>query len=120
MATFVMQTLGCEVTALNTVNFSKESRDREGWGCNCAKGWSLIDCVLIGNHTAYKQVKGRKTPAEEISELYVGLRQSYLDTFDVMLSGYCPSAEVVREVGKIARELRLKTTTKPGSFFWSE
>ncbi|KAL1311568.1 hypothetical protein AAFC00_001686 [Neodothiora populina] len=92
MATFAMQALGCEVTAINTVQFS--------------------------NHTAYKQVKGRKTPAEEVTELYEGLKQSHLDDFDVMLSGYCPSAAVVQEVGKIARESRFKATTKPGSFFW--
>ena len=36
----------------------------------------------------------------------------------MMLSGYAPSAAVVDQVGKIARELRLRATTKPGSFFW--
>ncbi|GAM85960.1 hypothetical protein ANO11243_039700 [Dothideomycetidae sp. 11243] len=92
MAGFVMQCLGCEVSAINTVNFS--------------------------NHTAYKQFKGRKTPSEEVAELYEGLRQSGLNDFDMMLSGYCPSAAVVAEVGKIAREKRLMTATKPGSFFW--
>jgi len=75
---------------------------------------------MTGNHTAYKQVKGRKTPAEEISELYDGLRQSLLNDFDMMLSGYISSAEAIQEVGKIARELKFKSTTKPGSFFWSK
>ncbi|KAF1986207.1 Ribokinase-like protein, partial [Aulographum hederae CBS 113979] len=92
MATFVMQSLGCEVSAINTVHFS--------------------------NHTAYKQVKGRKTPADEILELYEGLRQSHLNEFDVLLSGYISSAEAVRTVGKIGRELKLNKATKPGSFFW--
>ncbi|KAK4909029.1 hypothetical protein LTR28_000232, partial [Elasticomyces elasticus] len=92
MAIFVMQSLGCEVSAINTVNFS--------------------------NHTAYKQVKGRKTPAEEITELYEGLKQSHLDVFDMMLSGYCPSAAVVGAVGRIAREMKFHANTKPGSFFW--
>lgn len=36
----------------------------------------------------------------------------------MMLSGYCPSASTVEQVGKIARELKFKATTKPGSFFW--
>lgn len=36
----------------------------------------------------------------------------------MMLSGYCPSAAVVDEVGKIARELKSRSFTKPGSFFW--
>ena len=35
-----------------------------------------------------------------------------------MLSGYCPSAALVDQVGKIARERKLESSTKPGSFFW--
>lgn len=34
----------------------------------------------------------------------------------MMLSGYCPSAALVQEVGKIGRELRQKAP--PGRFFW--
>jgi pyridoxine kinase len=92
MATFVMQSLGCEVSAVNTVHYS--------------------------NHTAYKQVKGRKVPAAEILDLYEGLKQSYLIDFDVLLSGYVPSAEAVEAVGKIARDLKHEASLKPGSFFW--
>ncbi|KAF2459798.1 Ribokinase-like protein, partial [Lineolata rhizophorae] len=92
MAAFVMQYLGCEVAAMHTVNYS--------------------------NHTAYKRVKGRKTPADEIAELYEGLKQSDLNEFDMMLSGYIPSAEVVEVVGKIGRDLKFNAGTKPGSFFW--
>ena len=36
----------------------------------------------------------------------------------MMLSGYCPSAALVQEVGKIARSLRTRNATNPGSFFW--
>ena len=36
----------------------------------------------------------------------------------MMLSGYCPSAPVVEQVGKIAREIKSRSYTKPGSFFW--
>ncbi|KAF2088369.1 Ribokinase-like protein [Saccharata proteae CBS 121410] len=92
MATFIMQALGCEVSAINTVNYS--------------------------NHTAYKQVKGRKTTAEEITELYEGLKQSYLNRFDVLLSGYMPSAEAVQAVGRIGRDLRFNAANRPGEFFW--
>lgn len=53
-----------------------------------------------------------------MAELFAGLKNAHLDDFDVMLSGYCPSAALVEEVGKIARELKLKASTKPGSFFW--
>lgn len=53
-----------------------------------------------------------------MAELYAGLKETKLDHFDVMLSGYCPSAALVEEVGKIAREQKLRASTKPGSFFW--
>ncbi|TGO31161.1 hypothetical protein BPAE_0001g00550 [Botrytis paeoniae] len=92
MATFVMQSLGCEVAALNTVQFS--------------------------NHLGYGQAKGTRATATEISDLYQGLKNSYLDDFNMMLSGYLPGAASVEAVGTIARDLKLKTTMKPGSFFW--
>ncbi|OJD12327.1 pyridoxal kinase [Emergomyces pasteurianus Ep9510] len=92
MATFVMQSLGCDVAAINTVHFS--------------------------NHTGYGQVKGTKSTAQEISSLYAGLKQSYLTDFDVLLSGYAPSAAAVEAVGEIALDLRRKSQAKPGSFFW--
>jgi pyridoxine kinase len=87
-----MQSLGCDVAALNTVQFS--------------------------NHTGYRQFKGTRVSAQEISDLYDGLRQSYLDDFDMMLSGYIPGAEAVEAVGRIAEELKRKAASKPGSFFW--
>ncbi|MCJ1227424.1 putative pyridoxal kinase [Toensbergia leucococca] len=92
MAAFVMQSLGCEVAALNTVHFS--------------------------NHTAYNQFRGTKASAQEIQDIYAGLKQSYLTDFDIMLSGYAPSAETVEAVGVIGRDLKLLSSTKPGSFFW--
>ena len=71
-----------------------------------------------GNHTAYKQVKGTKTTSAELEQLYEGLRQSHLTNFDVLLTGYVPSAEGVRAVGKIGRDIKFNAGTKPGSFFW--
>ncbi|KAI9753647.1 MAG: putative endonuclease lcl3 [Chaenotheca gracillima] len=71
-----------------------------------------------GNHTAYKQTKGTKATAEEIREIYEGLKLNYLNDFDMLLSGYIPGAEAVAAVGQIARDLKLKSSTKPGSFFW--
>ena len=35
-----------------------------------------------------------------------------------MLSGYCPSAALVEQVGTIARERKAQASKKPGSFFW--
>ncbi|KKK23653.1 hypothetical protein AOCH_007512 [Aspergillus ochraceoroseus] len=92
MATLVMQLLGCDVAALNTVHFS--------------------------NHTGYRQFKGTRATAEEIRTLYEGLCQNYLTDFDVMLSGYAPSAAAVEVVGDIGKDLQRKAASKPGSFFW--
>jgi hypothetical protein len=75
---------------------------------------------MIGNHTAYKQVKGTKTSATGILELYDGLRQSNLTNFDVLLTGYMPSAEAVQAIGTIGRDIKFNAGTKPGSFFWGE
>lgn len=36
----------------------------------------------------------------------------------MMLSGYIPGKDAVEAVGAIARELKLKASLKPGSFFW--
>ncbi|KAI1142825.1 Ribokinase-like protein [Hypoxylon sp. FL0543] len=94
IAVFVLQSMGCEVAALNTVQFS--------------------------NHTGYKQWKGTRVSAQEITDLWEGLKQSYLDNFDMMLSGYVPGAEAVTAVGDIGKELRRKSESdqRPGSFFW--
>ncbi|KAB8266450.1 Ribokinase-like protein [Aspergillus minisclerotigenes] len=92
MATLVMQLLGCDVAALNTVHFS--------------------------NHTGYRQFKGTRATAEQITELYEGLCQSHLTDFDVMLSGYAPSAAAVEAVGAIGMDLQRKAEKNPGSFFW--
>ena len=66
----------------------------------------------------YKRIKGRKSTPEEVAELYEGLKNAGLNDFDVMLSGYCPSAAVVEQVGKIARERKQQASSQPGSFFW--
>ena len=36
----------------------------------------------------------------------------------MLVSGYAPSADVVDTVGFIARDLRYRSTVKPGGFFW--
>ncbi|GKT83428.1 pyridoxal kinase [Colletotrichum tofieldiae] len=90
MMLFTLQSLGCDVAALNTVQFS------------------------------YRQWKGTKVSAQEIRDLFEGLKQSYLDDFDMMLSGYIPGAEAVVAVGDIAKELKRKQAAAgtPGNFFW--
>lgn len=53
-----------------------------------------------------------------MTDLYDGLKNSFLDDFDMILTGYLPGASVVEAVGSIGRELKYKHTMKPGSFFW--
>lgn len=63
-------------------------------------------------------MQGSKTTASEITTLWTGLKSAYLTDFDVLLSGYCPSAAVVETVGVIARELRHQRSMQPGGFLW--
>jgi pyridoxine kinase len=71
-----------------------------------------------GNHLGYGQAKGTRSTPQEITDLYQGLKDSYLDDFNMMLSGYLPGAGSVEAVGAIARDLKHKAIAKPGSFFW--
>lgn len=129
MATFVMQALGCDVAALNTVHFSMACSSVSCPSSVLPHPLNTAHLLLspgyrqefhAGNHTGYRQVKGTKASAQEIRDIYDGLRQSYLTDFDVLLSGYAPSADAVEAVGVIARDLRFRSTNKPGSFFWSK
>lgn len=87
--TLTLQLLGCDVSAIHTVNFS--------------------------NHVAYRQFTGRRVPAQEIADLYSGLCNAHLTDFDLLLSGYTGSADAVRIIGEIARDLKQKRGER---FFW--
>lgn len=110
MAAFVMNSLGAETCALNTVQYSIDLLHNPG-------PRSATD-ILTGNHVGYGKFKGTKASASEIKDLFQGLKDCGLDDFDMMLSGYIPNAEAIQVVGAIAQELKLKKTMKPGSFFW--
>jgi len=130
MATYAMQSLGCDVAALNTVHFSMFDRLIRDHPClhvddrciHTAQGLNLFHLnsrlIQTGNHTGYRQFKGTRATAQEITDLYQGLCQSNLTDFDVMLSGYAPSAAAVEAVGAIGMDLKKKKAEKPGSFFW--
>jgi pyridoxine kinase len=92
VTTFVLQLLGLEVAALNTVQFS--------------------------NHSGYRQTKGFRTTGEQITELYEGLKMNGNDDFGMLLSGYIPGAEGVEAVGRIARDLKEKRKGRKGGLFW--
>ena len=107
MAALVMQSLGCDVAALNTVQFSETFLIRR-------PGLT----TTTGNHRGYGAVSGTTLTADEMHALYKGLYRAYLDDFDMLLSGYVPNASSVETLGSIARDLRRKSSSKPGSFFW--
>lgn len=65
-------------------------------------------------------MRGRKTGGSEIRELYAGLQQSRLNDFDMLLTGYIPTAEGVRAVGEIAHDLKRRAAEHAGSFFWGK
>lgn len=65
-------------------------------------------------------MKGTKASAQEIRDLYEGLAQNYLTDFDVLLSGYAPTAAAVEAVGDIAQDLKCRAEPNPGSFFWGK
>ncbi|KAI0203824.1 Ribokinase-like protein [Astrocystis sublimbata] len=92
IAVFVLQSLGCDAAALNTVQFS--------------------------NHTGYRRFKGTRLAAQEITDLWDGLKESHVDNFDMMLSGYVPGAAGVEAVGRIAMELKEDAASRQGTFFW--
>jgi len=108
-----MQSLGCEVAALNTVQFSMFE-----FSLYLSLPSSNTNRNPQGNHLGYGQAKGTRATASEITDLYTGLKESYLDDFHMMLSGYLPGAPSVEAVGAIARDLKYKAILKPGSFFW--
>ncbi|KAF7536501.1 hypothetical protein G7054_g4476 [Neopestalotiopsis clavispora] len=105
IAVFVLQSMGCDVSALNTVQFSKKSPQ-------------FAPTIHLFSKPKERQWKGTRVSAQEITDLWEGLKQSYLDQFDMMLSGYVPGAAAVEAVGNIAKELKEKSRSKPGSFFW--
>lgn len=92
VATPVMQAFGCDVAALNTVQFS--------------------------NHTGYRQFKGTYTTAQQITEIWKGLEDSHIDDYHMILSGYLPDASSVGALGHIAKSLKNKSTIDQEKVFW--
>lgn len=118
IAVFALQSMGCDVSAMNTVQFSTYILVNQ-YPIVEYTVFSNMSVKCKGNHTGYKQWKGTRVSAQEITDLWEGLKQSYLDNFDMMLSGYVPGAAAVEAVGNIGKELKHKSKTqKPGSFFW--
>lgn len=80
MAAFVMRILGCEVTAINTVEYS--------------------------NHAAYGRLRGTIATPDEITALTEGLRAARLDQFEAVVTGYMPNRQVLERVAAIVTGLK--------------
>jgi pyridoxine kinase len=81
-ATFPLQLQGWDVDALNSVQFS--------------------------NHTGYGVFTGTRTTGEELTNIYEnGLKKVGFE-YDAILTGYVPSAEAVRAVGKIGQDIKIQ------------
>ena len=121
MAVFVMQSLGFDVSAINTVHFSMPlylSYQSILETIYYLKIQMLMVPHVTGNHVAYGQFSGRETSGEEIRDIYKGLDQNYLTDFDMLLSGFAPNADIVEAIADIGKDLKRKASSKPGSFFW--
>lgn len=95
VTTFVLQALGLEVSALNTVQFS--------------------------NHTGYKKWTGSITTPELIGQLWEGLKSNeVVEEYGMLLTGYVPGAKGVEAVGAIGKELKKLKKCNGRDLFWCE
>ncbi|EDQ91718.1 uncharacterized protein MONBRDRAFT_34908 [Monosiga brevicollis MX1] len=79
-ATFPLQVLGCNVDVVCSVQFS--------------------------NHTGFGQWSGTRLSAEELLDLYQGLVKNSLNDYDAVLTGYVGSAEFLRALVSIVRDIK--------------
>ncbi|KAJ1967922.1 putative pyridoxal kinase, partial [Dimargaris xerosporica] len=87
-ATFPLQTLGYDVDAINTVQFS--------------------------NHTGYNTWQGDRTPPTTVLNLFQGLQANGLVNYSHLLTGYMGNVESIEAVETILRQLR---HINPGTFY---
>ncbi|KAK9240619.1 Ribokinase-like protein [Lipomyces kononenkoae] len=66
----------------------------------------VLNTVSFSNHTGYTQWRGDRHSAQHIRDIYTGLKMNTLTDYDVVVTGYIPGAEAVREVGAVVQELR--------------
>lgn len=79
-ATFPLQVLGFEVDSINSVQFS--------------------------NHTGYAHWKGQVLTAEELNELYEGIKLNNVNHYDYVLTGYSRDASFLEMTVDIVQELK--------------
>ncbi|XP_053310928.1 pyridoxal kinase isoform X1 [Spea bombifrons] len=81
-AAFPLQVLGFEVDTINSVQFS--------------------------NHTGYDHWKGQVLNAEELQEIYEGLKLNQVTRYDYVLTGYTRDSSFLARVVDIVQELKQK------------
>lgn len=91
-ATFPLQLLGWDVDVTNTVQFS--------------------------NHTGYGRWGGLRFDAEHLQDIFSGLEKNGLLRYSRMLTGYMPSAAVVRTVLDLVKKLRSRSGGEEGGLIY--
>uniref|UniRef100_A0A0B6Y840 Pyridoxal kinase n=1 Tax=Arion vulgaris TaxID=1028688 RepID=A0A0B6Y840_9EUPU len=69
---------------------------------------STINSVQFSNHTGYGKWKGQVLDANEVSDLFEGLRINNLLDFSYVLTGYIGSETFLEKVGETVKEMKLK------------
>ncbi|SPO25800.1 related to pyridoxal kinase [Ustilago trichophora] len=91
-ATFPLQLLGWDVDVTNTVQFS--------------------------NHTGYGRWGGLRFDAEHLQDIFSGLEKNGLLRYSRMLTGYMPSAAVVKTVLELVKKLRSRSGGEEGGLIY--
>ncbi|XP_054707796.1 pyridoxal kinase-like isoform X2 [Uloborus diversus] len=65
-----------------------------------------INSVQLSNHTGYKHIKGQRLNADELFELYEGLRLNNLLFYSHLLTGYIGTATFLKELVNIVKQLK--------------
>ncbi|BFZ10089.1 hypothetical protein BsWGS_13128 [Bradybaena similaris] len=69
---------------------------------------STINSVQFSNHTGYGKWKGQILDAEEVADLFEGLRINDLLNFSFVLTGYIGSQTFLQKVGDTIKEMKSK------------
>ncbi|CAG5132065.1 unnamed protein product, partial [Candidula unifasciata] len=69
---------------------------------------STINSVQFSNHTGYGKWKGQILDAEEVADLFEGLRINNLLNFSFVLTGYIGSETFLQKVGDTIKEMKSK------------
>ena len=71
--------------------------------------------VQYSNHPAYPgSFKGYSISSVDLNSIFNGLSENHLEEYDVVLTGYCKSEEVMKEIERIVKEI---TKQKPNMLY---